>query len=97
MPSAAEKAATSPLAAKAGSFADAESAKATIEEWRDDRESHPDNVALFYFGGHGINAAPDDVYLAMGDIGHPDDSPNSIRRYIRVQSIFTAMAPSGGR
>jgi hypothetical protein len=94
MPSSAEKAPNSSLAVAASSLADAESARVTIEAWRDDCNSHQENVALFYFAGHGINAATDDVYLAMGDVGHPGDSADSIRRCIRVQSIFMAMAPS---
>ena len=94
-PSDAEKAPKSPLAALAGTYVDAQEVVTTITEWRNDCMNHPDNVALFYFAGHGVNAGPDDVYLAMGDVGHQGDSYDSICRCVPVQSVFMAMAPSG--
>jgi hypothetical protein len=94
LPSAAEKATSSPIAVAAGTAVDAASARNAIVDWRNDCRSHPENVALFYFGGHGINASADDVYLAMGDIGAPGDSPSEVSRCICVQNIFKAMAPS---
>ena len=94
LPSDAEIAPGSKLAEKASTAVDAESVRTAIEQWRDECNSNPKNVAFFYFSGHGVNASPDDVFLAMGDVGRQGDSATTIRRCICVQSIFKAMAPS---
>jgi len=66
-----------------------------VEDWRNDCNTcEGKNIALFYFGGHGINFSSDDVLLAMGDVGHPADNPYSFERFLRVKNIFEAMQPS---
>jgi hypothetical protein len=66
-----------------------------VKAWRNDCNScGGENVALFYFSGHGINASSDDVLLAMADAGKPDDGPYDLDRFIRIQTIFQAMVPS---
>ncbi|HEU0081984.1 MAG TPA: caspase family protein [Bradyrhizobium sp.] len=92
-PSAAEAVASWP--GQAWGSPDVDTVVQAVEQWRNDCNScGGDNIALLYFSGHGINVSSDDVLLAMMDIGHPNDTAYSLQRFIRVQSIFQAMAPS---
>jgi hypothetical protein len=47
--------------------------KAATEDWFQIVNTHPDNIALFFFAGHGLEA--DDRYLLPADYGSDPDSP----------------------
>ncbi|MBY5841305.1 caspase family protein [Rhizobium leguminosarum] len=51
--------------------ADLRSVKAAIVAWERRISSHPDNIAVFYFCGHGISSGQK-AALLLSDYGHPD-------------------------
>lgn len=59
--------------------------------WRNDCASHRDNVALFYFAGHGVHAGPNMVVLLeefARDAGDP------LAFGVSVSNLFNGMAPA---
>jgi hypothetical protein len=48
-------------------------------EWRAKCAEDPENVALFYFAGHGVERTPRDAVLLTTDFGDADGNPSSIR------------------
>lgn len=63
--------ATNPKAVASATMANVRDA---ITEWKERGNSHPDNLMLFYFCGHGIAQGPD-VALLCEDYGADQDAP----------------------
>lgn len=64
---------------------------AELFEWRERCATDPDNIALFYFSGHGLERTRSNAVLLLNDfpfIGNP------IVTALDVQDLFQGMAPS---
>lgn len=64
-------------------------------EWRDDCATDPDNTALFYFSGHGLERSRSDAVLLMSDFG--DMPGNPLVKATDVNNLFYGMAPTAQR
>jgi hypothetical protein len=69
-----------------------EHVRAAAIDWREDCSSHRDNIALFFFAGHGIRRTQDDATLLCADFA--EDGGSLLYRAIDVQNLFSGMAPS---
>jgi Caspase domain len=67
--------------------------QAAFDAWYDRCDSHPDNVAIFYFCGHGI--ARDNHYLLAEDFGASEKRP--LQRTIDLERTHTGMARCAAR
>lgn len=92
-PSATELAADPSLAQATGAnyqeFFDA------AQNWRRECESDPDNIAFFYFAGHGVQRTRSDSVLLLSDFG--DRPGNPLLRAVDVNNLFGGMASSTAR
>lgn len=61
-------------------------------EWRDECSRDKDNVAFFYFAGHGLQRSRRDAVLLMQDFA--DASGNPLDKAVDVQDLFQGMAPT---
>jgi hypothetical protein len=59
----------------------------SVQAWFDRADSDPDNVAIFYFCGHGIGDGIN-TYLLMGDTGQ---SPDFLRSALHLNAFRIAM------
>jgi hypothetical protein len=67
-----------------------------IEGWYTDSSSHPDNVALLYWAGHGFQHGPDDdIALLLEDFGMSRLRP--YEHSISFRNLYLGMAPSRER
>jgi hypothetical protein len=64
----------------------------TAAQWREDAASHPDNVTLFYFVGHGFQNERGKHVLILADIG--DGIGPRLKNAIDADSLIGGMAPS---
>jgi Caspase domain len=65
------------------------------KDWREDVASHRDNVATFYFAGHGIKETKDNVILVLKDFG--DGVGGALRNAVDTDSLREGMAPTEAR
>lgn len=65
------------------------------KEWREDVSTHADNVAFFYFAGHGIQRSKTDQVLLLEDFN--DGIGGVLRNSVDVHSLRNGMAPSAKR
>jgi hypothetical protein len=63
-----------------------------IREWRERVAENPDNVALFYFSGHGIQRNKEDAVLMLQDFAQSKAA--MLEHAISFFEIFSGMAPS---
>lgn len=68
---------------------------AAAADWRDDAARNPQNVALFYFAGHGAQRTKGDSVLLLEDFGDRVGGP--LRNAVDTENIFFGMAPSRAR
>lgn len=61
-------------------------------EWRGKCAEDPENVAFFYFAGHGVERTPRDAVLLTTDFGDADGNP--LFNAVDVNNLFGGMAPS---
>jgi len=64
----------------------------TASDWRKDAASHRDNIALFYFAGHGAQRTKDDAVLLLEEFGDGVGGP--LRATVELRNIFNGMAKS---
>jgi hypothetical protein len=81
-----------PEIAELAKEADVEDFKKVAWEWRTDANSHPQNVALFYFAGHGVQRKRGDHVLLLGDFGKPRDIV--LYGAIAIGTLMNGMAPA---
>lgn len=60
-------------------------------DWRQDANSHPDNVTFFYFAGHGVQRSKDDAVLLMEDFADKY-GPGTLGNSVAVKNLFFGMA-----
>lgn len=60
--------------------------------WRTDCRSARDNVALFFFSGHGVQRTRQDAVLLAADFG--DSEGNALFNSVDVNNLFDGMAPT---
>lgn len=65
---------------------------ATAGHWREDAATHPDNVTLFYFAGHGFQNERGKHVLILADVG--DGIGPRLKNAIDAGSLIDGMAPS---
>jgi hypothetical protein len=63
-----------------------------IREWRKRVAGSPNNVAVFYFTGHGIQRNKDDAVLMLQDFAKSGDA--MLENTISFYDVFSGMAPS---
>lgn len=64
-------------------------------EWREDCASDPDNLAFFYFAGHGVQRTRTDAVLLLRDFA--DLPGNPLVNAIDVNNLINGMAPTAKR
>lgn len=89
-PSAAELATRPDLAGRRAATFD--EFRAAAIEWRERCLGDKENVALFYFAGHGAQLSRDDVALLMRDFA--DDAGDPLRHAVDLNGMVKGMAPS---
>ena len=62
-------------------------------EWRDRVGKSKNNLALFYFSGHGIQRDKEDAVLMLQDFAEPG-ARSILKRAVAFNDIFKGMAPS---
>lgn len=72
-----------------------ENVRRAAQEWRQRCAADPDDVALFYFAGHGLERTRSDAVLPTSDFG--DDDANPLLNAIDVNNLFLGMAPTASR
>jgi hypothetical protein len=60
--------------------------------WRRDCAEDPDNVAFFYFAGHGVERTRRDAVLLTADFGDAEGNP--LFNAVDVNNLFGGMAPT---
>jgi hypothetical protein len=65
---------------------------AAATNWRTNASSHEDNIAFFYFAGHGIQRSKDDAVLLLQDFA--DGIGGTLTKAVEVKNLFNGMAPS---
>jgi Caspase domain len=68
---------------------------AAADAWREDCSTHRDNIALFYFAGHGVQRSRDDAVLLLEDFGARGGG--ALRNAVDTNTLFSGMSPSAGR
>ncbi len=63
--------------------------------WRRDCAEDPENIALFYFAGHGLQRTRGDSVLLTSDFG--DEEGNPLFNAVDVTNLFNGMAPTASR
>lgn len=81
----------SDVTAPAGSGEDVENA---VQAWAKRARSHPENLSVLYFCGHGLEASLTPMLLARDFGGDPDKHENGV---IEINSIMSAMLLMGPR
>lgn len=61
-------------------------------DWRDDCASDPDNLAFFYFAGHGVQRTRTDAALLLSDFA--DRPGNPLVNAIDINNLVNGMAPT---
>ncbi len=61
-------------------------------EWRDDARSHPDNITLFYFAGHGVQRARGDQLILLE--GFASGKGGTLVNAVETSNLLDGMAPS---
>lgn len=64
-------------------------------EWRDDASLHKDNIALFYFAGHGIQSSRAEAIVLLENFG--DGRGNLLQNAVSINNLFSGMAPAAAR
>ncbi|MEV0788651.1 caspase family protein [Kribbella sp. NPDC050459] len=64
--------------------------------WREEVCSDPDNVAFFYFAGHGVQRTRRDAVLLMEDFAD-SELGNPLAKAVDLQNLFRGMAPTAAR
>lgn len=72
-----------------------ESIQSALKDWRKDNESNEQNVALFYFVGHGVQRSKGDSVLLLEDFG--DGRGGTLAKSVNVHNIYYGMSVSGTR
>lgn len=67
-----------------------QNALVAVGEWREDASSHKDNVALFYFAGHGLEPKAKERALLLEDFG--DGVGAILRNSLNFESLHVGMA-----
>ena len=62
-------------------------------EWREDANSHPDNITFFYFAGHGLQRESGDQVLLMENFG--DGIGGALRNAVEISNLSNGMASLG--
>jgi Caspase domain len=65
------------------------------DAWRADCSTHHDNIALFYFAGHGVQRSRDDAVLLLEDFGARGGG--ALRNTVDTNTLFNGMSPSADR
>jgi hypothetical protein len=78
-----------------GTLATRENVRQAALAWREDCNGHRDNIALFYFAGHGVQRSRSDAVLLMRDFAHGGGNP--LYNAVDVNNLFEGMAPTAGR
>jgi hypothetical protein len=91
-PSAIEAAAEPRLALWTGALPTWSGIRRALREWRADVGAGRDEMALFYFGGHGIRRSLEESILLAQDFGDPDGT--ALERAFRFSNVRSAMVPS---
>ncbi|MGH9970324.1 MAG: caspase family protein, partial [Pyrinomonadaceae bacterium] len=60
-------------------------------QWRTDVSSNNENVAIFYFAGHGVQRSRNDGVLLLEDFGDPNEG--TLHNAAEIINIFNGMAP----
>lgn len=60
--------------------------------WREECASDPENIALFYFAGHGVQRTRKDWALLLHDFN--DQPGNPLYNAVDVNDLFSGMAPT---
>lgn len=63
----------------------------SASEWRADAASHRDNIALFYFSGHGFQRSTQEDLMLFSDFGN--SLGPALRGSVSVDNIFRGLAP----
>lgn len=61
-------------------------------EWREACKTHRDNVALFYFAGHGVQRTTEDAVLCLEDFREPPFPP--LTRSVALANLRGGMSPA---
>lgn len=64
-------------------------------DWRHECENDPDDIAFFYFAGHGLQRTRSDAVLLTSDFG--DAGGNPLFNAVDVNNLFGGMAPTANR
>ena len=70
---------------------------AAAHDWRQDAASHPSNITLFYFAGHGVQRDKEDAVLCLRDFREPPPAAPSLRRAIDLTTLRAGMSPSSSQ
>jgi len=89
-PSIEENLANSPTAQRAGR-ASWDNFAAAASAWRDDVATHRDNMAFFYFGGHGLQRYVQDQIVLMDEFGDGRGAP--LRHGVESHRLIRGMVP----
>ncbi len=72
-----------------------ESLRRAALAWRQDCAQDPDNVAFFYFAGHGVQRTRSDAVLLAADFADAEGNP--LFNAVDVNNLFKGMAPTAAR
>ena len=78
-----------------GDFATLEKTLQAAAHWREDCSSHPDNMAFFYFAGHGARRETDDTVLLLENFA--DGFGGLLRNAVDVKTLTAGMKPGPSR
>lgn len=70
--------------------------RTAARQWRADASSHKENLAFFYFAGHGVQRNKGDQVLLMEDFGD-DIEEVTLDKAVDTNNLFYGMAPAAGR
>jgi len=91
-PSPVEAAADPRLVAWTGASPTWAGIRRALREWRADVGAGRNEMALFYFGGHGIRRSLEESILLAQDFGDPDGT--ALEKAFRFSNVRNAMVPS---
>ena len=80
------------LSESADGLATRDAISRALLEWREDCASDPDNLAFFYFAGHGVQRTRTDAALLLRDFA--DRPGNPLANAIDVNNLVNGMAPT---
>jgi len=61
-------------------------------DWSEDASTHPESIAIFYFGGHGIQRSKGDCVLLLEDFA--DGEGGVLEKAISARNVHNGMAPT---